>query len=183
MPQEFETTGVPSRQRARRLEEGIMAMRAVWGADPVSFAGEFTTIPLSDIGPKPLSPQGPTLILGGWADAALRRAGRLGLGINLILDAVPVLRRQVQLWRQAAEEAGHSPDGLDVVVRTNLVVGEHRGATKLGFAAWPLPDLVGDLRELSAAGVTEIFYELHDATAPVEQLVDDLAAVRAEMTT
>ena len=35
---EFAALGVPFRERGRRMDEGILMMRAVWGEDPVSFA-------------------------------------------------------------------------------------------------------------------------------------------------
>jgi probable F420-dependent oxidoreductase len=181
MPQEFEVAGFPSSERGIRFEEGLAAMRAAWGPDPVEFRGRFTHIPLSDIGPKPLRPEGVPLIVGGWAEIALRRAGRHGLGINPLLAEPSVLRAQIDVWRSAAEDAAHDPAALDVVVRTNLLVGEDRSRTEMAFGAWPLPELVDDLHVLEAIGVTEIFYELHDATQPIAELVDELAELKQRL--
>ncbi len=73
---EFRAANVPLKRRGRGLEEVVAAMRAVWGPDPVSFAGRFYTIPESQIGPKPAQPGGPPIIIGGMAPAAIERAAR-----------------------------------------------------------------------------------------------------------
>ena len=125
-----------------------------------------------------MRPEGIPLIVGGSADPALRRAGRHGLGINPLLAEQSVLRAKIAVWRSASEQAGHDPAKLDVVVRTNLLVGEDRSRREMAFGAWPLPELVDDLHVLEAIGVTEIFYELHDATRPIEELVSELAELK-----
>src|SRR4029453_3960637 len=53
---EFEGGGVSMKRRGAGFEEHILAMRAVWGPDPVSFEGRFHRIPEADIGPKPVRP-------------------------------------------------------------------------------------------------------------------------------
>src|SRR5688500_11946681 len=52
MEQEFEAAGVSMKRRGAGFEEHILAMRAVWGPDPVSFEGRFYRIPEADFGPK-----------------------------------------------------------------------------------------------------------------------------------
>ena len=125
--------------------------------------------------------EGVPLIVGAESDVAVRHAGRLGLGINPILAERSALRGLIDVWRSAAEGAGYDPATLDVVLRTNLLVGENRSQTRLGYAAWPLPELVDDLHLLEAMGVTEIFYELHDATRPIEELVNELVKLKQRM--
>ena len=107
-------------------------MRAAWGPDPVEFRGRFTHIPLADIGPKPLRAGGVPVIIGGESDVAVRRAGRLGVGINPILQERSALRCLIDVWRSATEGAGYDPATLDVVLRTNLLVGEGQIANKTG---------------------------------------------------
>jgi hypothetical protein len=45
MEQEFEAAGVSMKRRGAGFEEHILAMRAVWGPDPVSFEGRSTAFP------------------------------------------------------------------------------------------------------------------------------------------
>jgi alkanesulfonate monooxygenase SsuD/methylene tetrahydromethanopterin reductase-like flavin-dependent oxidoreductase (luciferase family) len=85
MEQEFQAAGVSMKRRGAGFEEHLQAMRAVWGPDPVSFAGRFYRIPEADIGPKPAHPDGPRVVLGAGSPQALRRVGRLGAGLTLVI--------------------------------------------------------------------------------------------------
>jgi probable F420-dependent oxidoreductase len=64
---------VDPRTRGRRVDELIDALKACWGPDPVSFTGEFFTIPASDVRPKPLQRPHPPLMSGMRSEAGLRR--------------------------------------------------------------------------------------------------------------
>jgi alkanesulfonate monooxygenase SsuD/methylene tetrahydromethanopterin reductase-like flavin-dependent oxidoreductase (luciferase family) len=55
------------------MDELIEAVLACWGPDPVSYDGEFFTIPLSDVRPKPVQQPHPPLLSGLWSQAGLRR--------------------------------------------------------------------------------------------------------------
>src|SRR6202162_5471950 len=55
MEGEFDALGVPFRERGRRMDEGILMMRAVWSEDPVSFAAKTIPAVIDDMRmlPKP----------------------------------------------------------------------------------------------------------------------------------
>jgi alkanesulfonate monooxygenase SsuD/methylene tetrahydromethanopterin reductase-like flavin-dependent oxidoreductase (luciferase family) len=63
---EFEVANVPLKRRGRGFEEFVLALRVVWGPDPVSFSGKFYTIPESRIGPKPVQSGGIPLLIGAF---------------------------------------------------------------------------------------------------------------------
>jgi len=64
---------VDPRTRGRRADELVDALKACWAADPVSFEGEFFSIPASDVDPKPLQRPHPPLMAGMRSEAGLRR--------------------------------------------------------------------------------------------------------------
>jgi len=64
---------VDPRTRGRRAGELIDALKACWGQDPVSFTGEFFTIPLSDVDPKPVQRPHPPLMSGMRSEVGLKR--------------------------------------------------------------------------------------------------------------
>jgi probable F420-dependent oxidoreductase len=64
---------VDPRTRGKRADELIDALKACWGADPVSFNGEFFTIPESDVRPKPVQTPHPPLMSGMRSEAGLKR--------------------------------------------------------------------------------------------------------------
>jgi alkanesulfonate monooxygenase SsuD/methylene tetrahydromethanopterin reductase-like flavin-dependent oxidoreductase (luciferase family) len=83
-------------------------MRAFWGSDGASFAGEFVNFEKVSCNPKPVAKSVP-IIVGGHSEAAARRAGRLGDGffpsIGAQVDTMPLL----DVVRRSAEQAGRDP--------------------------------------------------------------------------
>lgn len=64
---------VNPRTRGKRAGELIDAMKACWGPDPVTFEGEFFSIPASDVDPKPVQKPHPPLMSGMRSEVGLRR--------------------------------------------------------------------------------------------------------------
>jgi probable F420-dependent oxidoreductase len=96
MAAEFAALGVPFRERGRRMDEGIAMMRAVWGADPVSFSPRHIPAVIEDMRmlPPPVRPI--PIWIGGSSEAALGRALRLDGWHGSRLspgEAVPIVRR------------------------------------------------------------------------------------------
>src|SRR4051794_10558301 len=85
MEQEFQAAGVSMKRRGAGFEEHLLAMRAVWGPDPVRFAGRYYRIPEAEIGPKPVRPGGPNVVMGAGSPQARQRAGRLGGGLTPVI--------------------------------------------------------------------------------------------------
>jgi len=107
---QFDAIGVPFGSRSSRLEETIAAMRALWSANDVSFAGrhfEFRDVTLA---PAPTRPGGPALWLAGSGAAALSRVARLGDGWLPYPPAVEDYARERAAVQQ--EAAGPITPGL-----------------------------------------------------------------------
>jgi probable F420-dependent oxidoreductase len=167
MDQEFEAAGVSMKRRGAGFEEHILAMRAVWGPDPVSFEGRFYRIPEADIGPKPVRPGGPRLLAGAGSSAGIERAGRLGLGLTLVIFDWDTIRQGVETFRAAASAAGHDLDTLPIMLQVNGNVTaeplDERGPL-LGS-----PDQVAaDLDQAAELGVEHVYWNSNDD--PLSQL-------------
>ncbi|MDA3038606.1 MAG: TIGR03619 family F420-dependent LLM class oxidoreductase [Actinomycetota bacterium] len=78
--EEYAALGVPFEQRGKRLDEYIEAIRVAWTQERASYHGEFVNFDDVVLNPKPLTPGGPPIIIGGDSVAAMRRAARLGDG-------------------------------------------------------------------------------------------------------
>ena len=77
---EFEAIGAPFRERGRRTDEAIDAMRALWNKADPSFEGEFWQFSGIDAHPRPTSSAGVPIHIGGHSEAALKRAAQRGQG-------------------------------------------------------------------------------------------------------
>tara|TARA_B100001250_G_scaffold179159_1_gene154020 strand:- start:901 stop:1770 length:870 start_codon:yes stop_codon:yes gene_type:complete len=66
--------------RGRRCDEFLEVFQRLWTEEEVSFDGEFVSIDKVRLDPKPVQDPHLPIIVGGYADAAYRRAARFGAG-------------------------------------------------------------------------------------------------------
>jgi alkanesulfonate monooxygenase SsuD/methylene tetrahydromethanopterin reductase-like flavin-dependent oxidoreductase (luciferase family) len=79
-PPEFEASGVPVKQRGGRATESIQIIRRLWREDRVEHRGKYFNFGTITMEPKPATPGGPPIWVGGRAEAALKRAAQYGDG-------------------------------------------------------------------------------------------------------
>jgi alkanesulfonate monooxygenase SsuD/methylene tetrahydromethanopterin reductase-like flavin-dependent oxidoreductase (luciferase family) len=130
----------------------------------VEFAGEFYDLPPVTVDPRPVQRSGPPLLLGGGAEAALRRAGRVADGwISASRHDLTTIGAAVGTVKQAAAEAGRDPESLRFIVRGVVHLDEE--LTTDGGVRRPLTgseeQIRGDLDALGDAGITEVFVDLN----------------------
>ena len=180
MEQEFTATGVPASRRGAGFEEHLAVMRAVWGPDPVQFAGRFFQIPEAEIGPKPVQDRGVPLLVGAAAPAAIERAARLGLGLSHVMFDWEGLRQTIDRFRRAAGEAGHDVGTLPIVVQVNGTLTPSPRIERAPLTG-AVEQVAGDLIDLQALGVDQVFWWSME-TEPREQL-NQIARLQARAST
>lgn len=122
LEEEFDAIGVPFAERAARTDDGIAAMRALWGEDRATYDGEFTSFARCICRPQPVTGAVPVHV-GGHSEAAARRAGRLGDGF---FPARGSHRRLAELFgvvRETATAAGRDPSDIELTSGGNGVLG------------------------------------------------------------
>jgi alkanesulfonate monooxygenase SsuD/methylene tetrahydromethanopterin reductase-like flavin-dependent oxidoreductase (luciferase family) len=77
-PEDYRVTGTEWRRRGKRLDEMIEILRGLCTGEFFEYRGEFYDIPSIKLCPVPAKPL--PILIGGHADAALRRAALLGDG-------------------------------------------------------------------------------------------------------
>jgi alkanesulfonate monooxygenase SsuD/methylene tetrahydromethanopterin reductase-like flavin-dependent oxidoreductase (luciferase family) len=99
---DYQAVGMSFADRGRRFDEQLATMKRVWAGEPLSDD-------IGPIGPPPVQPGGPPLLIGGFGSAALRRVGRWGEGfIGTVVDpatAQQFYEQAVTAWH-AAERPG-----------------------------------------------------------------------------
>jgi alkanesulfonate monooxygenase SsuD/methylene tetrahydromethanopterin reductase-like flavin-dependent oxidoreductase (luciferase family) len=73
-PEDYELMDVPFARRGKRMDECIAIIKGLTTGDYFEFHGEFYDIPKTKMTPAPTEPI--PILIGGHADAALRRAAR-----------------------------------------------------------------------------------------------------------
>jgi probable F420-dependent oxidoreductase len=182
--EEFIASGASMERRGARAEEYVAALRTLWEDEVSSYEGEFYTIPPSRMAPKPVRKPGPPVLLGGSAEPALKRAGRLGAGwISRSATDLSRIHEQIAVVRNAAEEAGKDPDEVRVVVRGVVRAGQERRAENGERVR--LTGSYDQIREdtawLGEQGVTEVFYDLNwDPLVGDPEVAPESATARAK---
>jgi alkanesulfonate monooxygenase SsuD/methylene tetrahydromethanopterin reductase-like flavin-dependent oxidoreductase (luciferase family) len=103
--EEFRQFNIEVSSRARRLKEIVDVLRLAWAQDRFDYDGKYYSYSGAAVTPKPA--RIPPILIGGFVDAAIRRAGRIGDGY-ISSRAQP--ERVAEGFRVAAEaraEAGH----------------------------------------------------------------------------
>jgi probable F420-dependent oxidoreductase len=170
--EEYVASGVSKRYQARRAEEFIAALRALWTEDVVEYVGEFYRIPASKAEPKPVQRPHPPILLGGTAPAALRRAGRLADGwVSSSRADLRHVDESIDVVKAAAADAGRDPEALRFVcrgvvrLRPNVgvpgVPGAHGMQPERPLLQGNLDQVREDMAALARTGLTEMFVDLN----------------------
>jgi probable F420-dependent oxidoreductase len=109
---EYEVLGVNRKQRGKIADDYIRAMKAIWMSQPATYRGQFVSFENAEICPKPYQKPHPPLWVGGWTEAAMRRAAALGDGwLPAWLLPEDIARRFNEL-KEHAERLGRDPDAI-----------------------------------------------------------------------
>jgi alkanesulfonate monooxygenase SsuD/methylene tetrahydromethanopterin reductase-like flavin-dependent oxidoreductase (luciferase family) len=77
-PNYFRQVGIDPKQRRARFEESLEILRQAWTGEPFSHHGEHFHLDDVRCTPRPLSPGGPPLWMGGESAPMIRRAATIG---------------------------------------------------------------------------------------------------------
>lgn len=156
---EFVAVGETMQQRGRRCEEFVQVLHAVWTEEIVAFKGDFYTIPLSVMTPKPVQQPRPPIYLASFVDVGLARVAACADG--WMITGVPVshLATMIQQLHQHLHAAQRDPREVQVIARVQVQFTEKlvRGDRPLGTGC--AEQVVADLQQVAALGVHEVILD------------------------
>jgi probable F420-dependent oxidoreductase len=120
---EFAGLGKDFGDRGERSEEQIALLRALWTAPSITFNGRWEQVEAAGLAPLPVQRPIPVWI-GGYAEATLRRVGRMGDGWFPWREPNDVMRAAIERLRGYAVEAGRDPDAIGLEPQLNVGRGE-----------------------------------------------------------
>jgi probable F420-dependent oxidoreductase len=106
---EYDSLGQDFHSRGKRVGEQIRLLRLLWSEPLLDFKGTFDQIDRAALIPRPR--RAIPIWLGGFADAALRRAATLGDGFIFVDGAGDAFERASRM-RHFLQEAGRSESGF-----------------------------------------------------------------------
>jgi probable F420-dependent oxidoreductase len=162
---EYQVSNIPFKNKGRRADEFIQALKKIWTDDIVEFKGEYYSIPASKIGPKPIQKPHIPIYLGGFSSHIFTRIikydtnGWLG-GIGGPLEQ---LENPMKMIRENASIANKDPKNFKVILLAfpNIVDSNNRTTHEEGQRS-PLTgtiDEIGhDLKRIKEIGINHIIF-------------------------
>jgi probable F420-dependent oxidoreductase len=119
---EYQALEIPFRRRGDRLGEQVDLLRQLWTADSLSFDGEFHTVDLASINPRPdkMIP----IWFGGSAPGAIERCALKGDGWIPLGSPNDSSRDRIEAIRQHREAVGLSMDGFGIQAQAQFAGGD-----------------------------------------------------------
>ncbi len=197
-PAEYEACGVPVKERGGRTNESIEIMRRLWNGEPVEHRGKYFSFGKITMLPKPATPGGPPIWIGGRADAALKRAARLGDGwmpyvisADRFAQGLEFIAREAELAHRSFESFGTAAQlfvtiadsyekGVDIASErlSKRYAMDFREATKRYAAVGRPADIAEQISAYIKAGARDIGVDLvcrrSERTAQLEQFAKEV---------
>lgn len=128
---EFGPLGVPMNHRVGRFREGLKVMRKLWSESDVTFHGRYYEMEGVNVDPKPVQQPSIPVILGGGAEAVLKRSAKEADGWVAGGGGGP--EDFAIAWQKVlgyARQAGKDPDLLRSAKLMYISVGPDRAECK-----------------------------------------------------
>jgi probable F420-dependent oxidoreductase len=122
--EEFRMFDVPVRERVRRTTETVGVLRAAWTGERFTHRGRAFRFEDVKVTPPPAREGGPPIYLGGFAEDAVKRAGRLADGYIRSRGGLQDAKQAMAWAEQGAEDAGKDPATLGFAMLQNAFVWE-----------------------------------------------------------
>ncbi|WP_026573673.1 LLM class flavin-dependent oxidoreductase [Bacillus sp. UNC438CL73TsuS30] len=135
----FPLFGYDVNQYDELFEEHIELFLKLNAEERVTWSGRFRSpLQAAEIAPRPLQKEIPIWVGVGGTPESAARAGRLGTGLALAILGGPPNRFKplVDIYRQAASQAGHAPESLKVGVTGHAYISKTTEQAKDEYYAY-----------------------------------------------
>ncbi|MBI0578681.1 LLM class flavin-dependent oxidoreductase [Neobacillus cucumis] len=135
----FPLFGYDVNQYDELFEEHIELFLKLNAEERVTWSGRFRSpLQAAEIAPRPLQKEIPIWVGVGGTPESAARAGRLGTGLALAILGGPPIRFKplVDIYRQAASQAGHAPESLKVGVTGHAYISKTTEQAKDEYYAY-----------------------------------------------
>ena len=164
---EYQASNIPFKDRGRRADEFVQALKKIWQDDIVEFHGQFYSIPSSKIGPKPVQKPSIPIYFGGYVPNAFARIARYGDGW-LASHAGPMdfLEKSIASLNEQAVRINRNPKEFRNIVLTfpqpvtnSSPSSEGSNGSQSRFPLSGTIDQIGqDIKAIKALGFEQIVF-------------------------
>jgi probable F420-dependent oxidoreductase len=177
---EYQVSNIPFKDRGKRANEFIQALKRVWIDDVAEFTGKFYNIPASKIGPKPVQKPHPPIYIGGFSPNTYTRivnSGSNGL-LGLIVGPLEYLENTIKTIKDAANKANKNPDNFNIILLTYPKIVDSKNQSTNEGQRFPLTGTIeqagNDIQRIRQMGIDHIIfgYNLVPIGREVDKMID-----------
>lgn len=133
---EFDAVGVPFEKRGAIMDQNLEIMTRLWQEDMVRAELPPHNLRNSVMFPKPAQRPRPKMLIGGYVDRVLKRAGTKGDGWLTYFYTPESFTKSWEKVRKFAREAGRDPDALESTNQLPIMIGKSRADVEGPMNEW-----------------------------------------------
>ncbi len=133
---EFDAVGVPFKQRGRIFERNLDILLRLWTEERVTLKADEFNLREAVMVPRTAQRPRPPVLVGGYVDAVLKRAGTVGDGWLTYFYTPESFTKSWQKVQAFAREAGRDPSSLTATNQLAIYVGKNRRETEKDMRQW-----------------------------------------------
>jgi alkanesulfonate monooxygenase len=133
---EFDAVGVPFKQRGKLFERNLEILMKLWTQERVTLKVDEFNLREAVMVPRTTQRPRPPILVGGYVDAVLRRAGTVGDGWLTYFYTPESFTKGWAKVQAFAREAGRDPTTLRSTNQLAIYVGRDREQTTADMRRW-----------------------------------------------
>ena len=133
---EFDAIGVPFNKRGNIMDQNLDILTRLWQEDSVTGSYPPYELAAAVMSPKPVQKPRPPILIGGYVDRVLKRAGVVGDGWLTYYYTAEDFAKSWDKVRRFAEEAGKDPDTLRSINQLPIYIGKSRADVEAPMLEW-----------------------------------------------
>jgi alkanesulfonate monooxygenase len=133
---EFDAVGVPFKQRGRLFERNLDILMKLWTDERVTLRADEHNLREAVMVPRTVQKPRPPILVGGYVDAVLKRAGTVGDGWLTYFYTPESFTKSWAKVQAFAREAGRDPATLTSTNQLAVYVGRDREQTTADMRHW-----------------------------------------------
>jgi alkanesulfonate monooxygenase SsuD/methylene tetrahydromethanopterin reductase-like flavin-dependent oxidoreductase (luciferase family) len=179
---EYQVSAIPFKDRGKRADEFIQALKKIYTDEIVEFKGEFYNIPASKIGPKPIQKPHPPIFIGGFGPNTYSRIMNYDLNgwLGLIVGPLEYLENTIKTIRDKAGKANKDPNNFKTILLTYPNIINSNQSNEARFPLTGAVDEIGnDIKKIKDMGIDHIIFGYN--FLPIGRDVDNMINITKQL--
>lgn len=157
---EYQASNIPFKDRGKRADEFLQALKMIWTDDVVQLKGEYYNIPPSKIGPKPIQKPHIPIYLGGFSPNTFSRIVKYDTNgwLGVLFGPLDQLESTANTIKQIASKANKDPNSFEIILLTYPTILESKNL--VGDKRFPMTGTIeeigNDISEIKRIGINHI---------------------------